>query len=118
MSAAYKRFIQSLYRQQKLTAADVWGYVPGRLTAAEATSICGPRPNDTATDAVALQAAIADEHSGTADDPICWVQPMQIHKGKHYVDSGALYLCTKGSRKPLAFDLAELVGLYVTEVAE
>lgn len=117
MSAAYKRFIQSLYRQQKLTAADVWGYVPSRLTAAEATGICGPRPNNTATEAVASQAALAEESSGTVDDPIRWVQPMQMHKGQYYTDSGALYLCTKGSRKPLAFDLADLVGLYVQEVS-
>lgn len=117
MSAAYKRFIQSLYRQQKLTATDVWSYVPSRLTAAEATSICGPRPNDTATEAVASQAALAEESSGTVDDPIRWVQPMLTHKGKYYSDGGALYLCTKGSRKPLAFDLADLVGLYVTEVS-
>ena len=31
---------------------------------------------------------------------------------------GKVYLCTRDSGKPLAFDLAELVGLYVTEVTE
>lgn len=46
MSLAYKRFIQSLYRQKKLTAAEVWGYVPSKLTAAEATGVCGPRPTE------------------------------------------------------------------------
>lgn len=44
MSVAYKRFIQSLYRQKKLSAEEVWSYVPGKLTIAEATSICGPKP--------------------------------------------------------------------------
>lgn len=46
MSMAYKRFIQSLYRQKKLMAAEVWAYVPSKLTAAEATGVCGPRPSE------------------------------------------------------------------------
>ena len=32
--------------------------------------------------------------------------------------NGKVYLCTRDSGQPLAFDLAELVGLYVTEVTE
>ena len=48
MSMAYKRFVQSLYRQKKLTAAEVWAYVPSKLTMAEATSICGPKPSEEA----------------------------------------------------------------------
>lgn len=63
-----------------------------------------------------LYEAIDEEHSGTIDDPIPFTQPMEIFNGKYYSQNGKVYLCTRDSGKPLAFDLAELVGLYVTEV--
>ena len=66
----------------------------------------------------ALYEAIDEEHSGTIDDPIPFTQPMQIYNGKYYSQNGKVYLCTRDSGKPLAFDLADLVGLYVTEVTE
>ena len=62
--------------------------------------------------------AIDDEHTGTLDDPIPFTQPMQIFNGKYYSQNGKVYLCTRDSGKPLAFNLADLVGLYVTEVTE
>lgn len=65
-----------------------------------------------------LYEAIDEEHSGTIDDPIPFTQPMQIYNGKYYSQNGKVYLCTRDSGQPLAFDLAELVGLYVTEVTE
>lgn len=64
-----------------------------------------------------LYEAIDDEHAGTLDDPIPFVQPMQIYNGKYYSQHGKVYLCTRDSGQPLAFDLAELVGLYVQEVS-
>lgn len=64
-----------------------------------------------------LYEAIDDEHSGTIDDPIPFTQPMQIYNGKYYSQNGKVYLCTRDSGQPLAFDLADLVGLYVTEVS-
>lgn len=64
----------------------------------------------------ALYEVIDEEHSGTIDDPIPFTQPMEIFKDKYYSQNGKVYLCTRDSGKPLAFDLAELVGLYVTEV--
>lgn len=63
-----------------------------------------------------LYEAIDEEHSGTLDDPIPFTQPMEIYNGKYYSQNGKTYLCTRDSGKPLAFDLADLVGLYVTEV--
>lgn len=66
----------------------------------------------------ALYEAIDEEHSGTIDDPIPFTQPMQIYNGKYYSQNGKVYLCTRDSGKPLAFDLTDLVGLYVTEVTE
>lgn len=65
-----------------------------------------------------LYEAIDEEHSGTLDDPIPFTQPMQIYNGKYYSQFGKVYLCTRDSGKPLAFDLADLVGLYVQEVTE
>ena len=64
----------------------------------------------------ALYEAIDEAHGGTIDDPIPFTQPMQIYNGKYYSQNGKVYLCTRDSGKPLAFDLADLVGLYVTEV--
>ena len=66
----------------------------------------------------ALYEAIDEEHSGTLDDPIPFTQPMEIFKDKYYSQNGKTYLCTRDSGKPLAFDLADLVGLYVQEVTE
>lgn len=66
----------------------------------------------------ALYEAIDEEHGGTIDDPIPFTQPMQIYKDKYYSQNGKVYLCTRDSGKPLAFNLAELVGLYVTEVTK
>ena len=43
---------------------------------------------------------------------------MEIFNGKYYSQNGKVYLCTRDSGKPLAFNLADLVGLYVTEVTE
>lgn len=65
-----------------------------------------------------LYEAIDEEHSGTIDDPIPFTQPMEIFNGKYYSQNGKVYLCTRDSGKPLAFDLADLVGLYVQEVTE
>ena len=65
-----------------------------------------------------LYEAIDDEHAETLDDPIPFIQPMQIYKDKYYSQNGKVYLCTRDSGKPLAFNLADLVGLYVTEVTE
>ena len=63
-----------------------------------------------------LYEVINEEHSGTLDDPIPFVQPMEIYKGKYYSQFGKVYLGTRDSGQPLAFDLADLVGLYVQEV--
>ena len=36
--------ISMLYRLGKITAAEVWSYVPDAITAVQAEKICGPRP--------------------------------------------------------------------------
>lgn len=64
----------------------------------------------------ALYDAIDETHAGTIDDPIPWAQPMQLYNGKYYIDKGKLYECWRDSGIALAYDLAALVGTYVTEV--
>ena len=67
-------------------------------------------------DTAALFEAIEVEASGTADDPIAYVPPMEIFNGKYYTQGGVLYLCTRDSGTALSHDLSALVGLYVTTV--
>ena len=64
----------------------------------------------------ALYTAIDEAHSGTIDDPIPWVQPMELYAGKYYTEGGKLYACWRDSGQPLAYSLSALVGTYVTEV--
>lgn len=64
----------------------------------------------------ALYEAIEVEASGTIDDPIAYVPPMEIFSGKYYMQDDVLYLCTRDSGTALSHDLSALVGLYV-EVA-
>lgn len=68
------------------------------------------------TSTAALFEHIEVEASGTADDPIAYVPPMEIYNGKYYTQGGVLYLCTRDSETALSHDLSALVGLYV-EVA-
>lgn len=65
----------------------------------------------------ALWEVIDKEHAGTADDPIPYTAPMEILEGKHYIDNGVVYLCTRGSGTALTHSLADLVGIYVEQYA-
>lgn len=64
----------------------------------------------------ALYEAIDATHAGTIDEPIPWAQPMELYAGKYYTEGGKVYRCTRDSGQPLAYNLADLVGLYVEEV--
>lgn len=61
----------------------------------------------------ALYKAVNVEASGTKDDPIAYVPPMEIFQNKYYTQGGVLYLCTRDSGQTLSHDLSALVGLYV-----
>lgn len=63
-----------------------------------------------------LYESIDKEHSGEADDPIPYAPPMEIFEGKHYVEDGVVYRCTRDSGTALSHRLADLVGLYVEVV--
>lgn len=63
-----------------------------------------------------LYETIDKEHSGEADDPIPYAPPMEIFEGKHYIEDGVVYRCTRNSGTALSHRLADLVGLYVEVV--
>jgi hypothetical protein len=65
-------------------------------------------------DTASLYEAIDKEHSGEADDPIPYAPPMEIFKGKYYIEDGVVYKCTRDSGVALTHNLSALVGLYVT----
>lgn len=67
-------------------------------------------------DTASLWEVIEKEHSGEASDPIPYAPPMEIYEGKHYVEDGVVYRCTRDSGTALSHRLADLVGLYVEEV--
>lgn len=67
-------------------------------------------------EAASLYEAIDKEHSGEADDPIPYTPPMEIFEGKHYVEDGVVYRCTRDSETALSHNLSSLIGIYV-EVA-
>lgn len=63
-----------------------------------------------------LYETIDKEHSGEADDPIPYTPPMEIFKGKHYIEDGAVYRCTRNSEVALSHNLSALLELYVEVV--
>lgn len=56
------------------------------------------------------------KYSGEADDPIPYTPPMEIFEGKHYIEDGVVYRCTRNSGTALSHALRDLVGLYVERV--
>lgn len=66
--------------------------------------------------AASLWTEICETHDGTIDDPIPYSGNMALEAGKYYSQSGKTYLCNRDTGNPVYHALAELVGLYVTEV--
>lgn len=63
-----------------------------------------------------LYTRIDEQHDGTKYDPIPYDGNMALDAGKYYIQSGKTYLCNRDTGNPVYNALAELVGLYVTEV--
>lgn len=63
-----------------------------------------------------LYTRIDEQHDGTKYDPIPYSGNMTLEAGKYYSQSGKTYLCNRDTGNPVYNALAELVGLYVTEV--
>ena len=71
-------------------------------------------PGETGTES--LWEEICESHDGTKYDPIPYSGNMTLEEGKYYIQSGKTYLCNRGTGNPVYHALADLVGLYVTEV--
>lgn len=74
----------------------------------------GTWPPGTGTES--LYTRIDEQHDGTKYDPIPYSGNMALEAGKYYSQSGKTYLCNRDTGNPVYHALAELVGLYVTEV--
>ena len=71
-------------------------------------------PGETGTES--LWEEICESHDGTKYDPIPYSGNMALEAGKYYSQNGNTYLCNRDTGNPVYHALAELVGLYVTEV--
>lgn len=71
-------------------------------------------PGETGTES--LWEEICESHDGTKYDPIPYSGNMALEAGKYYTQSGKTYLCNRDTGNPVYHALAELVGLYATEV--
>lgn len=56
---------------------------------------------------------IDEAHDGTKYDPIPYDGNMALESGKHYMQSGMTYLCSRNTVNPVYNALSELVGIYV-----
>lgn len=63
-----------------------------------------------------LYTRIDEQHDGTLYDPIPYNGNMALENGKYYSQSGKTYLCNRDTGNPVYNALADLVGIYVTEV--
>lgn len=63
-----------------------------------------------------LYVRIDEQHDGSKYDPIPYSGNMALEAGKYYSQSGKTYLCNRGTGNPVYNSLADLVGIYVTEV--
>ena len=61
----------------------------------------------------ALYEVIEMVHTGDLNDPIPYVVPMEIFKGKYYSEGGVVYNCIRDSGTALSHSLKDLVNLYV-----
>ena len=66
--------------------------------------------------AASLWTEICETHDGTKYDPIPYSGNMALESGKYYIQDDVIYLCNRDTGNPVYHALAELVGLYVTEV--
>lgn len=73
------------------------------------TSQVGWEPENAAS----LWEQINETHTGELSDPIPYDGNMALEIGKHYIQNGAIYLCTRDTVNPVYASLSELVNIYV-----
>lgn len=64
-----------------------------------------------------LYTRIDEQHDGSKYDPIPYSGNMALENGKYYSQGGKTYLCNRDTGNPVYNALADLVGIYVTEVS-
>lgn len=64
-----------------------------------------------------LYVRIDEQHDGTKYDPIPYNGNMALESGKYYTQGGVTYLCNRDTGIAVYQPLADLVGVYVEEVA-
>ncbi len=63
-------------------------------------------------DTSALYERIDEEHTGTVEDPIPYVNTMEVFEGKYYLENGKIYKCIRNSGQPLYASCESLLGNY------
>lgn len=67
--------------------------------------------------AVSLYEKIDEQHEGTLTDPIPYNGNMELVEGLYYEQFEKIYECTRPTGQAVYHNLADLVGVYVSEVA-
>lgn len=67
--------------------------------------------NQTPDIVYALYAIINEEHEGTLQDPIPYVQQMAIEKGKYYSQYGITYLAIQSMPTGMPYDLSQIPAI-------
>lgn len=57
-----------------------------------------------------VSASATEEHAGTLEDPIPYVQNMILEKGKYYEQYGVVYECIQGTNTGFQFDLKDMAS--------
>ena len=58
-----------------------------------------------------LNKIIDEEHEGTLDDPIPYVQQMSIEKGKYYIQYDIIYLAIQDMPTGMPYDLNQIPSI-------
>lgn len=66
---------------------------------------------DTASIYAVISASANEEHDGTKEDPIPYVQNMVLEKGKYYTQEGVLYKCIQSTITGYPNDLKDLASI-------
>ena len=66
---------------------------------------------DTASIYAVISASADEEHEGTKEDPIPYVQNMVLEKDKYYTQDGVLYLCIQSTLTGYPNDLKDLASI-------
>lgn len=67
--------------------------------------------NQTPDIVYALYAIINEEHDGTLEDPIPYVQQMSIEKGKYYIQYDVVYIAIQNMPTGMPYDLSQIPSI-------